>query len=83
MAIRLGLTFDDVLLVPAGSLFREGSEWKTFVFDHGVARKQSLEAGHTDGRTTEVLKGLEAGAEVLLHPPDTVKDGSAVQKRLQ
>ncbi len=72
---------DDVLLVPAGALFREGSAWKTFVFDNGIARKQSLEAGHSDGRMTEVLKGLEAGTQVLLHPPDTVKDDSPVQKR--
>jgi HlyD family secretion protein len=72
---------DDVLLVPAGALFREGSDWKTFVFDNGVARKRSLEAGHSDGRMTEVLKGLEAGTQVLLHPPDTVKDGSAVERR--
>ena len=74
---------DDVLLVPAGALFREGSEWKTFVFDGGIARKKSLEAGHTDGRMTEVLQGLEPGTQVLLHPPDTVKDGAAVQKRAQ
>ncbi|MCE9518115.1 MAG: HlyD family efflux transporter periplasmic adaptor subunit [Verrucomicrobia bacterium] len=72
---------DDVLLVPAGALFREGSEWKTFVFEEGIAHKKTLEAGHSDGRMTEVIKGLTVGAEVLLHPPDTVKDGSAVQKR--
>ncbi len=72
---------DDVLLVPAGALFREGSEWKTFVFDNGTARKITLQAGHTDGRMTEVLGGLKAGAEVLLHPPDSVKDGAAVKKR--
>jgi HlyD family secretion protein len=72
---------EDVLLVPAGALFREGSEWKTFVFDRGVARKKSLEAGHSDGHMTEVLNGLDAGTQVLLHPPDTVKDGSSVQRR--
>lgn len=72
---------DDVLVVPAGALFREGSEWKAFVFDHGIARKKTLDASHSDGRLTEVLGGLEAGAEVLLHPPDTVKDGTAVQQR--
>jgi len=55
---------DDVLLAPAGALFREGSEWKTFVFENGVARKKTLEAGHSDGRMTEIFKGLEAGAEV-------------------
>lgn len=73
----------DVLLVPAGALFREGSEWKTFVFDGGIARKKPLETGHSDGRMTEVLKGLDAGTEVLLHPPDTVNDGSAVRKRIR
>ncbi|HEY2572454.1 MAG TPA: HlyD family efflux transporter periplasmic adaptor subunit [Verrucomicrobiaceae bacterium] len=72
---------DDILIVPAGALFREGSEWKTFVFEGGTARKKSLEAGHSDGRMTEILGGLEAGAEVLLHPPDTVKDGTAVRRR--
>ena len=72
---------DDVLLVPAGALFREGSEWKTFVFDNGFARKKVLNAGHTDGRMTEVLDGLKANDQVLLHPPDTVKDGAQVRQR--
>ncbi len=72
---------DDVLLVPAGALFREGSDWKTFVFDKGTARKVTLEAGHSDGRMTEVIKGLDPGTEVLLHPPDTIKDGVAVKVR--
>jgi HlyD family secretion protein len=72
---------EDVLVVPAGALFREGSEWKTFVFDHGIARKKTLEAGHSDGRQTEVLAGLGTGVEVLLHPPDTVKDGTTVRQR--
>ncbi len=74
---------DDVLLVPAGALFREGSEWKTFVFEGHAARKRTLQAGHSDGRMTEVLGGIDAGMKVLLHPPDTVKDGSAVKKRAQ
>jgi len=40
-----------------------------------------IEAGHSDGRFTEVLSGLKAGDKVLLHPPDTVKDGTAVTER--
>ncbi len=72
---------DDVLLIPAGALFREGSQWKTFVFDDGKAKQATIEAGHSDGRMTEVLKGIEAGAQVLLHPPDTIKDGVSVKKR--
>jgi HlyD family secretion protein len=72
---------DDVLLVPSGALFREGSAWMTFVYEDGKAKKVPLEAGHSDGRMTEVLGGLEAGAKVLMHPPDTVKDGTAVKPR--
>ncbi|MFZ4764714.1 MAG: efflux RND transporter periplasmic adaptor subunit [Roseimicrobium sp.] len=72
---------DDVLLVPSGALFREGSDWKTFLFTEGSARKVTVEAGRSNGRVTEVLRGLDAGASVLLHPPDTVKDGANVKPR--
>ncbi len=72
---------DDVPVVPSGALFREGNAWKTFVYKEGKAKLVSIEAGHTDGRTTEVLSGLSPGDEVLLHPPDTVKADSSVRKR--
>lgn len=72
---------DDTLLVPAGALFREGSEWKTFLFNDGKARVATVKAGRTDGKLTQVLDGLKAGDEVLMHPPDTVKDGSELVKR--
>jgi len=72
---------DDVLVVPAGALFREGNQWKTYVFRGNKAALTAIEAGHSDGRFTEILSGLSVGDEVLLHPPDTVKDGTAVQKR--
>lgn len=74
-------TNPDVLLIPAGALFREGNEWKTFVFDQDKARAVTIHAGKTDGRMTQVLGGVDAGAPVLLHPPDTVKDGVMVKKR--
>lgn len=72
---------DDVLIVPAGSLFREGNAWKTYLFSGDKAKLVPVEAGHSDGRFTEILSGVNAGDEVLLHPPDTVKDGTAVIKR--
>jgi HlyD family secretion protein len=72
---------EDVLAVPAGALFREGNEWKTFIYQNDTAVLATVEAGHTDGRRTEVLSGLKAGDRVLLHPPDTVKDGTSVVER--
>ncbi len=74
---------DDTLLVPAGALFREGSEWKTFVFDAGSAKALVVKAGRTDGKFTQVLEGLKKGDEVLMHPPDTVRDGTSVVKRAE
>lgn len=72
---------EDVLVVPSGALFRQGNVWKTFLKQGGRAVLTTVEAGHTDGRHTEVLGGLEAGDEVLVHPPDTVADGSEVVVR--
>jgi HlyD family secretion protein len=74
---------DDTMLVPAGALFREGSEWKTFVFDAGSAKAVVVKAGRTDGKFTQVLAGLKKGDEVLMHPPDTVRDGTSVVKRAE
>jgi len=74
---------DEVLTVPAGALFREGNQWKTYISHEGKAKLTSLVAGHSDGRSTEVLSGLTAGDVVLLHPPDTVKDGTAIVQRKQ
>jgi len=74
---------DDTLLVPAGALFREGSEWKTFLFDAGHAKAVVVKAGRTDGKFTQMLEGLKKGDEVLMHPPDTVRDGTSVVKRAE
>jgi HlyD family secretion protein len=71
-------------LIPTGALFREGNAWKTFVLEQGLATAKVIRLGHTDGSHSEVLEGPtpEGVARVLLHPPDTVKDGSQVVERL-
>ena len=74
---------DDVLVSPAGALFREGNQWKSFVMRDGRARLTPVEVGHSDGRFSQILSGLVVGDKVLLHPPDTVVDGSAVRAFLR
>jgi HlyD family secretion protein len=73
---------DDVLLAPGGSLFREGVEWKAFVLKDNKAVKVTVQVGHTDGKMSEVLGGLEVGMPLLMHPPDSVVDGSEVVRRV-
>lgn len=72
---------DPVLQVPSGALFREGSAWKTFLYENGKAKNAPVESGRTDGKWTQVLSGLKEGDRVLMHPPDTVKDGVEVTER--
>ena len=80
--VRIAIWHEDpVLLVPAGALFREGNLWKTFVFTGGKAVATTVTVGHTDGRQSEVTGGITEGTQLLLHPPDTVKDGVQVVER--
>jgi HlyD family secretion protein len=37
--------------------------------------------GHSDGKKSEVLDGLQAGDQVILHPPDSVADQARVSHR--
>ena len=72
---------DDVLVTPASALFREGNAWKTFRYENGKAHLISVEIGRSDGRKSQVLSGLKEGDQVLLHPPDAVKDQSRVVEK--
>ncbi len=74
-------TGDNVLQVPAGALFRRGNEWMTFVVKNGRAKLTKVGISHTNGISAEVTDGLTEGQEVILHPPDTVRDGAAVKPR--
>lgn len=72
---------EDVLQVPTGALFRRGEKWMTFLVEGGRAKRVPVEIGHSNGIAAEVLGGLSAGQEVILHPPDTVEDGARVRVR--
>lgn len=69
---------DDVLKAPAGALFRKGDGWAAFVVRNGHAELRSVQIGHGNGLETEVLGGLEAGDQAILHPSDRISDGVAV-----
>ena len=72
---------DDVLRVPVGSLFRRGDDWAVFVVDNDRARLQIVELGQRNNEFGQILGGLDAGQAVVLHPPDTLTDGTRVRER--
>jgi HlyD family secretion protein len=68
----------DVLRVPVGSLFRQGEDWATFVVEADTARLRPVQLGQRNEDYGQVVSGLDAGATVVLHPPDTLSDGTRV-----
>jgi len=72
---------DHVLQAPTGALFRRGGDWMTFVFDGSRARLQKVEILHNNGIAAEIRSGLTQGRRVILHPPDSISNGSSVKAK--
>lgn len=67
-----------VLKVPASALFRHGEQWQVFVLENGYARRREVEVGQRTSREVEVLRGLPAGATVVVHPSNQLAEGVLV-----
>ncbi len=72
---------DDALQVPLGALFREGDNWAVFVVADGRAERRLVTIGERNVHAAQVIKGLKAGEQVVLHPSDRVHDGVRVEPR--
>jgi len=72
---------DDVLKVPVGALFRQGEGWAVFAVNEGRVHRQTVQLGQRNENDGQVISGLAAGAVVVLHPPDTLMDGTRVTVR--
>jgi multidrug efflux pump subunit AcrA (membrane-fusion protein) len=69
----------DALHVPLGALFRDGDAWAVYTVSDGKARLTHLDLGPRDRRRAEVLRGLDEGAKVVLHPSDRLGEGVRVK----
>lgn len=72
---------DRVVQVPTGALFRRGADWTTFTVVNGHAKLTKVEIAHQNGVAAEVLSGLKEGDTVILHPPDSLTDGTVVKAK--
>jgi HlyD family secretion protein len=70
-----------LLKIPAGSLHRMAGHWAVFVVEDGVVEERKVEIGRRSGLEVEVVEGLEAGDEVVVHPGDKIADGKKVAIR--
>lgn len=72
---------EDVLQVPASSLFRYNTGWAVFVLDNNRAIRRMVKVGQRNGLVAQILEGIEEGEVVINHPSDEVEDGVRVVVR--
>lgn len=76
---RIGIWHqDEVLTIPVGALFRDGSDWATYVLRDDRAALQKITLGERSEEYAQVLDGLGPGDQVVVHPSDQVSSGVAV-----
>ena len=52
---------NDVLQLPASSVFRYRDGWAVFVLDAGRARRRQVSTGQRNGLSVQILDGIKAG----------------------
>ena len=70
---------EQVLQIPANTLFRVENDMSVFVVENGETKRQKVIVGQRGGIRVEVLKGLKVGDVVVTHPDKNISDGSQVQ----
>lgn len=72
---------NDVLQVPASSLFRYQEGWALFVVENGSAVRRSVKIGQRNGLVAQILEGVSEGDTVIIHPSDEVEAQRSVTVR--
>ena len=70
---------DRVLKVPGSAAFRDRDSWSVFVVDGGEARRRPVQIGHRNQTEVEIVGGLSAGEQAILHPSNQLSDGVRVR----
>jgi HlyD family secretion protein len=71
----------DVLKIPGSASFRDAEGWSVFVVLNGRANLRHVRIGHRNQIDAEILEGISAGQEVILHPSNQLREGIRVRTR--
>jgi len=71
----------DELKVPGSAVFRSGEGWSVFVVEAGRARRRPVEIGRRNALEVQIISGLDAGAQVIVYPSNTMQEGVLVVSR--
>lgn len=64
--------------LPQGALVRKNDKDGVFVADNNRAVWKEVELGISDGKRVEIRSGLNQGDEVIIDPPEDMKNGAEV-----
>ncbi len=67
---------DSVLRAPASALFRTGDGWAAYVVEGGRIRERRLEVGEQSPEVAEIRGGLREDELLVLHPGESLHEGS-------
>lgn len=71
----------DVLQIPASALFRQAGDWAVFVITDDRADRRKVTLGRRNGLRAQILSGLKEGEQVILHPDESIEQGTRVTSR--
>ncbi len=71
----------DVLQAPISALFRDKGQWSVFVMRGGKAGLVPVKIGRMNDEHAQILGGLKAGEDVVLHPSEKIEDGTRIKLR--
>ncbi|MBA6287520.1 efflux RND transporter periplasmic adaptor subunit [Colwellia sp. MB3u-4] len=72
---------ENVLQIPASSLFRYKGGWAVFIIERDLAVRREVKIGQRNGLIAQILEGVNDGERVINHPSDEVDDGKRVKVR--
>lgn len=72
---------DNVLQIPASSLFRANNRWAVYALVDSMTELRYVEVGKTNGLQTQIISGLDQNEFVVTFPESQLKPGTKIQAR--
>ncbi len=73
-----GKKYTNILVIPTESINVSKNESFCYVVKDSKVERRVVEAGATNGQSTQIVDGLKQGEQVVLNPENVVEDGKKV-----
>lgn len=73
-----GKKYTNILVIPTESINVSKNESFCYVVKDSKVERRVVEAGATNGQSTQIVEGLKQGEQVVLSPENVVEDGKKV-----